>query len=236
MTPEALYALVERTWPPATACEVGPWTIRDGQGGGKRACATTARAPFDGDDIAQAEAEMRTLDQPALFMIRKGDDALDAALEARGYRVIDPVVAHEIATATLTQAPVPPVSAFALWPPLAIQRDLWAEGGIGPARVAVMERTNGPKAAILARHRDQPAGAGFVAIHAGTAMIHAIEVTPALRRQGVGANILRCAAHWAQDQGAQRLALLVTEANDGANALYSSQGFTVVGHYHYRIR
>ena len=131
---------------------------------------------------------------------------------------------------------MPPVSAFALWPPLAIQRDLWAEGGIGPARVDVMDRVKGPKTSILARHADQPAGSAFVAIHENIAMIHAIEVTPAMRRQGVGANILRCAAHWAQDQGADTLALLVTRANTPANALYASQKFEVVGHYHYRIK
>ena len=42
MTPAELYATLEATWPPAARRRVGPWTIRDGQGGGKRVSAATA--------------------------------------------------------------------------------------------------------------------------------------------------------------------------------------------------
>ena len=224
MTPKQLFDVIEATWPPATAERQGPWTVRDGAGGGQRVSATTVEAEHTAADLDGCAS--------TLFMVRNGEDALDADLEARGFTIGDPTVAYAISVSELTREPVPPVSAFALWPPLAIQRDLWAEGGIGPARVDVMDRVKGPKTSILARHADQPAGSAFVAIHENIAMIHAIEVTPAMRRQGVGANILRCAAHWAQDQGADTLALLVTRANTPANALYASQKFEVVGHYH----
>ena len=166
-------------------------------------------------------------------MIRDGDDALDALLDAQGYRINDPVVLYAIDIAALTALPVPPVSAFTLWPPLAIMADLWAAGGIGPARIAVMNRVNGPKTGILTRASDQPAGTAFVAIHDNFAMTHAIEVTAPLRRQGVGVNILRMAAHWAQDHEATHLTLAVTRANAAANHLYSSLGMQVVGYYHY---
>ena len=55
------------------------------------------------------------------------------------------------------------------------------------------------------------------------------------RRQGVGANILRKAARWAQDNGAAVLSLAVTRANTGANALYASLGMRPVDKYHYRV-
>lgn len=231
-----LYDVVEATWPPARSWRLGPWTIRDGAGGGKRVSAATAEAPFSDDDFARAETAMADLGQPALFMIRDGEDLLDQQLAARGYRVIDPVVIYSIAVARLLERPLPPVSGFALWPPLAIMRDLWAAGGIGPARIGVMDRAQGPKTAILGRSQEQPAGVGFVAIHDKTAMIHAIEVAPKLRRLGTGRNILGAAAAWAQDHGATDLSLVVTRANTGANALYAALGMVVVGQYHYRIR
>ena len=230
------FAALESTWPAAKTDPVGPWLIRTGLGGGKRVSAATLTGAFDVCDLAAAEAKMQALDQPLLFALRPGDEALDAALEQRGYNIVDPTLIHAIEVGQLTTEPLPRVAAFHIWPPLAIINDIWATGGIGPARQAVMARANGPKTAILARHSDQPAGAGFVAIHEIVAMIHAIEVVGELRRQGVGRNILRAAAFWAQDHGATHLALAVTRANAGANALYASLGFALVGHYHYRIK
>ena len=40
-----LYSVIEGTWPPASEARVGPWIIRDGQGGGQRVSAATATAP-----------------------------------------------------------------------------------------------------------------------------------------------------------------------------------------------
>ncbi len=65
-------------------------------------------------------------------------------------------------------------------------------------------------------------------------MIHALEISSAHRRQGLAKHLTRGAAFWARDNGADYLTLVTTTANLGANALYSSLGMTVVGHYHYR--
>jgi ribosomal protein S18 acetylase RimI-like enzyme len=65
-------------------------------------------------------------------------------------------------------------------------------------------------------------------------MLHALEVAPDLRRQGTARNILRSAATWAQDNGADTLSLVVTAANSGARTLYASLGFQAMGQYHYR--
>jgi GNAT superfamily N-acetyltransferase len=202
-------------------------------GGGKRVSAATAEGDWTPEDIPAAEAAMAALDQPALFLIREGDAALDAALQARGYRVVDPVVSYAAPLTAFTQAPER-MTTFPHWPPMAIALDLWAEGGIGPARVAVMERAKGPKAAILGRAQDRAAGAAFVAIHDKTAMLHALEVTPSQRRQGSAHNILRAAAAWAQENGAETLSLVVTERNENARRLYASLNMQLVGKYHYR--
>lgn len=233
MTPDQLLSVMEATWGPASTTRLGPWTVRDGLGGGKRVSATTAEGDWQDTDIPQAEAAMASLDQPTLFLIREGDGLLDQALMARGYRIVDPVVAYAAPLALMAQVP-DHMTTFPHWPPMAIAADLWAEGGIGPARLAVMERVQGPKTVILGRAQDRAAGTAFVAIHQNIAMLHALEVTPSQRRQGSAHNILRAAAAWAQRNGADTLSLVVTVANDPARRLYASLGMQAVGQYHYR--
>jgi ribosomal protein S18 acetylase RimI-like enzyme len=226
--------VMEATWPPAAVQPCGPFLLRDGQGGGKRVSAATCEGVWVADDLAAAEAAMQAVGQRPLFLIRQGDEGLDAALAARGYAVVDPVLAYA-APAALVAAEGPKyMTTFPHWPPMEIAKALWAEGGIGPARLAVMERAVGAKVAVLARANDRAAGVAFVACHGRQAMLHGLEVTPALRRQGSAHNILRAAAVWAQDQGADTLSLVVTEANAAARALYASLGMVVVGKYHYR--
>ena len=179
---------------------------------------------------------MRSLDQPCQFMIRAGDEALDSVLAAYGYGIIDPTLCYAAPVRSLAGTPLAPLSAFRIYPPLAIMADLWAAGGIGTERLAVMDRVDAPRTGLFARHADRPAGAGFVAMHAGIAMIHAVEVSQEHRRQGVGSSILRAAAFWAQDHDAAHLALAVTRANAAANMLYASLGFAVAGRYHYRVK
>jgi GNAT superfamily N-acetyltransferase len=227
-----LAAVMEATWPPARAWRAGPWTIRDGAGGGKRVSAATASGAWAADDLPMAEAAMRDMAQKPLFLIRDGDATLDDALAARNYTIIDPVIAY---AAPVTQFDQPtPMTTFPHWPPLSITETIWADCGTGPARIAVMHRAKAPKTIILSRAADHPSGVAYVACHNHIAMLHALEVIPALRRQGSAQNILRAAAHWAAAQGAHTLALVVTQANDAARRLYQGLGMQVVGQYHYR--
>ncbi|WP_170405999.1 GNAT family N-acetyltransferase [Ruegeria arenilitoris] len=227
-------AVVDGTWPAARYMQLGPFLLREGQGGGSRVSAASRIGPVTPPDIDAAEAAMQAMGQKRIFCLRPGDEALDEMLAARGYDILDPVNIYACPVARLTDQPVPPVTVFTLWEPLAIMREIWAQGGIGPARLAVMERATGPKTGLLLRHRDQPAGTGFVAIHDGTAMLHALEIVPAHRRQGLGRWAMRAAAFWALDNGAHTLSVICTKANTGANALYHSLGMERVGEYHYR--
>jgi ribosomal protein S18 acetylase RimI-like enzyme len=226
---------MEATWPPAARREVGPFTIREGRGGGKRVSAATARGPVGAESIGPAEAAMRALGQVPLFMIREGEDALDALLAARGHAVVDPTEGYAAPLAAL-DLPLPPrLAAIPAWPPLAIQRDLLAEAGIGPARLAVMDRAACPKTSLLARMDDRAAGAAFVGLHDGMAMLHALEILPRFRRRGLGRQMMAGAVHWARAQGARDFGLVVTKANAAARALYASLGLARVGQYHYRM-
>ena len=234
MMPETVYEVLEHTWPAASIHRAGPWLIREGKGGGQRVSAATVEAPFDEADIPQAEAAMQSLGQDPLFMLRHSDGHMDELLAARGYRRHDPVVVYAAPTAMLAEPAPSGMAAFALWPPLSIAAQLWAEAGIGPGRLAVMERVKGAKTSILGRVNDRASGVAFVACHGKTAMLHALEVSPSQRRQGSANNIMRLAAGWAQKQGADTLCLAVTEANVPARALYASLGMDTVGTYHYR--
>jgi len=234
-TPAAFYAAIDGTWPAARRIVSGPWTLRIGEGGGKRVSAATANGPVQDADINSAEIKMRDHGQPPLFMVQPGDEALDQALTTRGYDIVDPTNGYIAPVGTLTNIPIPRVTAFAIWEPLAIMEDIWAKVGIGPARLATMARAQ-TKTGILARWNEKPAGAGFVAIHDGIAMVHAVEVLDHQRRQGVAQWIMRRAAFWAQENGAQTIAVLTTRANAPANALYQGLGFQPIGGYHYRAQ
>jgi GNAT superfamily N-acetyltransferase len=226
----------DATWPAARIWQEGVWTLRDGAGGGKRVSAATLApggAGFQVEDIAAAETAMRALGQVPLFMIRQGEETLDAMLSTKGYARVDPVTIYDMPIAPLTDRPIPRVTAFCIWEPLAIMAEIWATGGIGPARLAVMDRAV-LKTGVLARWNEKPAGTGFAAVHDGVCMVHAVEVLPHQRRQGVAGWIMRAAAIWGQAQGADRISVLCTEANSGGNALYSALGFEPVGQYHYR--
>lgn len=220
-----LFAALDATWPAADTCRAGPFLLRDGAGGGKRVSAATLDGAFD-------EAALDALNAP-LFQVRPGDEALDAALQARGYAIVDPSVLMTAPVDTLA-APPPPVFLLPCWPPLAIQRHLWAGAQTGPERLAVMARAQGPRTSFILRQNDSPAGVAFVALHQGIAMLHALHVEPGFRRQGVARSAVQGMAHWAAQNGAHTFALAVTTANASARALYSGLGMVEADRYHYR--
>lgn len=231
--------VLEATWPPQHSARLGPFLIRTGGGGGKRVCAASLTgASFDTKDVTDAEAAMQALSQAPLFVIWQGsaDAALDGALVQRGYDLVDPVIAYTAPCKTLARPLPDTIAAYPNWPPLALVQDIWAQAGVGPARLAVMARATGAKAAFLLRAGDHPVGVCFAALSGNVAMLHALEILPAQRRQGHGRHLIRAVAAWAQAQGAQNLTLVVTAANTPARRLYAGLGMAEAGHYHYRMR
>lgn len=229
------YDVIDGTWPPAKRQTLGPWTIRLDPSGSSRVSAATADEPLQTGDIGQAAAAMIAAKQRPLFMIRDQDAALDRDLDRLGYRIKDPVNIYAAPVAAIAVQRPPPVTTFQVWPPLAAQVEIWAAGGIKAGRLAIMDRAPAPKTTILGRSKDRPAGALFVGIAGDCAMVHALEIAGAFRRQGLARQMTVAAAFWAQGQGAQWLTLVATRANTGAHALYASLGMAVVGQYHYRI-
>lgn len=229
-----IFAANDGTWPAAEYRGIGPVTLRRGAGGGSRVSAATCNGALDANALKDAEAAMRAMGQSPRFQVRPGQDALDDLLAGHGYALYDPVTIYACPVGKLCDQPLPRVTALLVWEPLAIMREIWQAGGIGPERIAIMKRAKGPKTAVLGRLKDKPAGTAYAAMHDQIAMVHAVEVTPHMRRQGMAGLMMRAAALWARDQGARTLGLMCTNANQAANTLYASLGMEVVGQYHYR--
>lgn len=229
----ALFSVLEATWPAARSMRAGPFVLREGRGAGSRVSSATATGPATAADVVAASAAMRGMGQEALYRIGPGDGALDALLADLGHEMRDPTL---ILAAPLgaVSGEVPPVTAFPHWPPLAVLEDLWTAEGIGAARQGVMARVAAPRAAILGRVGDRPAGGAFVAVSGDGAMVHAVAVRAPHRRQGLARILMLSAARWAEAQEAGWIAVAVTEANAPARALYAGLGMAEAARYHYR--
>ncbi|MBM9593203.1 GNAT family N-acetyltransferase [Roseitranquillus sediminis] len=227
MTPPdfaTLMRVTAATWPPVRTWHDGGWTRRDGGGGGGRVSSATA----DG------AVEVRP-DSPPLVMVRPGEEALDTALAAAGYAVKDPT-RMMVGEARALAARIKPATGWTASHRIGAMEEIWRTGGLSPARWAVMDRAADPRAWMLARLGERPAGAAFASVAEGVAMLHAIEVLPDARRAGVGLRLLHLAANWALRHDARWIALAVTRANVAANALYEQAGLVETAGYHYRIR
>ncbi|QHQ37481.1 GNAT family N-acetyltransferase [Algicella marina] len=211
--------------------EAGGWMLRRGAGGGQRVSAASQVA--EDAEIGFAEAEMAAMGQKPLFMIRPDDGELDAALDRRGYAVKDPVAVLASTPDALEPARAGR-SVVVSDGILAVQAEIWAQGGIGPERLAVMGRAACPTRTLLGRDGDVPAATAFMGIHEGIAMLHGLEVLPAHRGKGLGKLMMAGAARVAQEAGAREIAVLVVRDNVGASALYNSLGMGERTGYHYR--
>lgn len=237
LAPAALEAALVATWPAAELVPAGAFVVRRSRGGGRRpAAATLAGDGFTAADIDAAEARMRLWGQPLRFRLSPRQPALDAALSARGYTASEPSLLMAAPVAGLLAIEVPRLSAFDLWPPLAIMTEIWREGGIGPDRLAVMDRVDVPRTALFGRQGDRPAAAAFLAAGDGIAMIHALHVRSEARRNGLARRLLGHAARWAAAAGCTHLALSVSEGNAPAVALYRAIGMAEADRYLYRER
>jgi GNAT superfamily N-acetyltransferase len=226
MTPDFL-AATEATWPPAATRRVGPFLLRDGAGGGQRVSAATVVDSWGPDDL---DAVIAAHDV-RLFRVLDGQGDLAAALERRGFPAHDETVGYICAADPDNAGP-----GAAEWPPAPDTRALWQQDGVGPDRVAVMDRVAGPKTALVIRDDNGAVAAGFAGVDGRWVILHALFVAPVARRRGFGAAILDAVGHFGAAHRADMTGLLVTAANAGARSLYRAYGMHDAGGYHYRRR
>ena len=231
-----IHEVIDNTWPAYGRVKHGPWTLREGLGGGKRVSATTLDGFDKAPNITEAEDGMRAFDQTPIFMIREGDDDLDRNLARKGYEITGRSNIYTAPIKKFTKKDPPRLSVFEIWEPLQIQNDIWRKAGIDTTRIAVMHRTKGPKTSFFLRWGNRPAGSAFIGIHNNIAMLHALEILPQQRGKGVGTLAMYQAFNWAKSFDAHTLSVICTTENLAANALYASLHMQLVGGYHYRIK
>ena len=231
-TSHELFKAVDATWSAKNFIDHDGWIIREGAGGGQRVSAATLEAPLNSANILSAEQKMESIGQNSLFMVRDSDADLDIVLEQANYGIVDPVVVlaspvnellnHKYTNHQTSLSQTPNQSA----------KEIWASGGIGADRLAIMERVVEPKAII----QSGDMGVAFSASHKGIAMVHAVEVSKDHRRKGVANALMYKAALWAQDQNCDWLAVLTVRENIPARTLYETLGMTEAAAYHYRLK
>jgi N-acetylglutamate synthase len=232
-----LHAANMASAPAEEEVRLGPWRLRRG-GGGRRAMAATLEGAREGrprpEDIAAALARMREWGQRPVFQVRAGEEALDAALAAEGLVREGRTVILAVPSAAVAHRAAD-VAVIDCDGPLAVQVEIWHAAGVGPERLAGMARVATPKRYLLGRLRDRPAGAAFVCASGGVAMLNALEIVGAARRQGLGRRIVGWTGAWAAEAGAKTLAVAVDTENAPARALYADLGMTPAASYHYRV-
>lgn len=229
---DRLFTALEATWPSAEIIERDGWRLRRGAGGGRRV--SSALRISDEAPVAAAEAAMEGWGQRPLFMICEGDEALDAALDAEGYAKVDETTLYAAEVAALRDHRPETARVIRGDRPIAMIEEIWAKGGVGPERLAVMARAAVPKCYMIGRLNDHPAGVAFVATDGEIAMAHALETLEKMRRSGAGRMLMAGAARFAEENGARWLGLAVTDRNAAARALYQGLGMVAAGRYHYR--
>ena len=236
MTPSSFWTASEVCWPPLNKKSIGPWIIREGEGGGNRVSSTTANDCFTKKDIFLAENHMSLLNQENIFHIRQKDSELDYILEGLGYSLVDKPLVYGSKIAKMSPPCVPPMTVFNIWPPLRIMKDIWKIGGTTDSRMAVMARCKVRKTAILGRIENKVAGCAFISEYKGIAILQSLFVLPNYRRKGLAGFIISESVKWASYKESSYLALMTDKYNKEARGLYDSLGMTVIDNYHYRVK
>ena len=231
----SIFEIIDLTWPAKEFLELPEWKLRKSIKGGKRVSAVTAIGKSGIPAIQFVENTLEEWCQDKLFMIKAGENSLDEALKKRGYCIVDPTNIWSISAEALSMQQIPPVTAFSIFPPLAIQREIWTANGIDASRIEIMDRVKTPKTTIFGRINAKPAASAFVAVSNKIAMVHALIVDHKFQRQGMGKHVMQKVGVWAHQQGAESVVVLCTKQNQSANNFYKILGMKVIGEYHYRL-
>ncbi len=231
----SIFETIDLTWPAEEFHELPEWKLRKSLKGGKRVSAATVNGKSGIPDIQFVENTLAEWYQDKLFLIKAGENSLDEALKSRGYCIADPTNIWSISSEALSMHQIPPVTAFSIFPPLAIQREIWTANGIDSSRIEIMDRVKTPKTTIFGRINAKPAASAFVAVANKIAMVHALVVDHKYQRQSMGKFVMRKVGAWAHQQGAESVVVLCTKQNQSANNFYKTLGMQVIGEYHYRL-
>ncbi|SDT40247.1 Acetyltransferase (GNAT) family protein [Streptomyces sp. TLI_053] len=236
-----------RAWPAEEVREEGGWLLRHTPGVPRRR--SNSALPVGAGDgllegLERVERYYAGHGLPVTVQVAPAEEhtALDAALDARGYRRDSAVLVCTAPAAAVAAAarPAAPLDVTLAEHPTRAWLDAYAElepGGTEPEAAEELFRRIGGPAAHLGVERDgRLVGIGLVVAAPGCAGVFCMATAPAHRRQGVAGAVLHIGARWAAARGAETLYLQVTAENTTARRLYERVGFEVSHSYHYRLK
>ncbi|MGW0611039.1 GNAT family N-acetyltransferase [Streptomyces sp. NPDC002788] len=243
--PAASYAELARVaagaWRPVESEWLGEWELRSASGFTRRA---NSVLPL-GDPGLPLDAALGVVRRwygerglPAYVQTATGaegtQELLCAQLEERGW-------AREV-TAELWVGPLAPIADGGDPVGVALSREA-DEGWLaryqrkGMSEVALRVLRSGPSVWFAtvpgSAEGAPPAAIGRCVVDGRWAGFAAVEVDPALRRQGLGTAVMAALARQALDEGASAAWLQVEAENAGARALYAGMGFVAHHAYHH---
>ena len=232
-------------WPAPRNAVLGDWLLRSAGGYTKRANSANALQPgatLTPQLLAHIEAHYARQQLPSIFRLSPlADGGVDALLQARGYRLVDPSLLMQRATQADDRQP-------AADDKLQFESQLpapWLEGHCGasahPPEQQLPHRrileSIGMRCAYASLQREGQALAwGLAVLEREAAGLYEVLVHPAHRGQGLGRQLVQGLLQWAARQGATHTDLQVAAANARARQLYESLGFATVYGYHYRVK
>ena len=221
------------------------WLLRVSPGKAKRARSVNphfgSSLPLDAK-IDHCEHVYRERALPVLFRMTPfaRPEALEGALEARGYVAFDATLVQIRSLADVPSA-APRADVVLASPPIAEFVETVGEmrGSTARERAAHLERLScTPLAmkAIVASIDGRAVAAGQAAVDGGLAGLYDMMTATAWQGRGLARSIVEALLAWAARQRATHAFLQVNDDNVPARALYRRFGFTTAYAYHYRAR
>ncbi|MGN9785465.1 GNAT family N-acetyltransferase [Nonomuraea sp. ZG12] len=227
--------LVHEAWPAYEQRPHDGWVLRHAGGVTKRANSVLPLgSPADlAGAIAEAETFYARRGLPCVFSIGPGaTPGLDGELAARGYQVVDPTV---IMAGPVVREPVLDKVRVEERPWLGWLETWWAVDGRYGSGLAEAERicTGVPAWYAAVEEDGVPVAVGRGVPQGDMLGVYCMATLPSARRRGLARSVLRALVRHFDGTSAY---LVVTSRNQGARALYGSEGLAVKGEYHYRAR
>jgi ribosomal protein S18 acetylase RimI-like enzyme len=227
--------LVHEAWPAYEQRSYDGWILRHAGGATKRANSVLPLgSPADlAGAIAEAETFYAGRGLPCVFSIGLGaTPGLDGELAARGYQVVDPSV---IMAGQVARGPVLDKVRVEERPWREWLETWWAVDGRYGIGLPEAERicTGVPAWYAAVEEDGVPVAVGRGVPQGDTLGVYCMATLPRARRRGLARSVLRALVRHFDGTSAY---LVVTSRNQGARALYGSEGLAVQGEYHYRAR
>jgi len=227
-------------WPCIREERLGDWVLRFGGNVYGRSNSVQPYGEPDHDlessiDLCQSAYKVEGIRPMFRLPDFLGLDALDAALDARGYEIGEP-----------TSVLVGSASGFGLDSDVQFSADYdqaWLlsymrGSGRGAGRQAAIERlmarVQHPRAFARIELDGEITCNGLGVVHNSVLWLFGIATVLEFRRQGLAARLVKSLVAWGNEHGATRTALQVSNGNVGAVRLYEGMGMTRAYGYHYR--